>query len=320
MNPYLLYDGKGSNCRKESEARRKKIMSKKVQLIVGIVWVLLVLGGYLYYRHREDTRPVIGRPPEPATKKEAAPPTVAVTPPVTKETNEVAAKKPPVAEVLPVLRAGETLEYAANISKLNSTVASLKIVVGEQKTLAGKPTWHLQAFAHTENPYRMVFELDDQFDSYSETGPLTSMQYEMHLSERGQKVDSVQRMLPSNKDAAPAGLTAARVLPGTRDPLGMLHYLRNVDWEKTPEVRSPVYDGRKLYDVRARQINKSEIVTVPAGKYYASKIELRVLDNGVEMKDAHFLLYLANDDARTPVLVEAVLPIATARVELTNAK
>jgi hypothetical protein len=297
-----------------------KNMSKKVQLIMGIAWVLLVLGGYLYYRHREDRRPVIGRPPEPAAKREAATPTVTATPPAGKEANEAVVKRPPAAEVLPVLRAGETLEYAANISKLNSTVASLKIVVGEQKTLAGKPTWHLQAFAHTENPYRMVFELDDQFDSYSERGPLTSMQYEMHLSERGQKVDSVQRMLPSNKEAAPAGLTAARVLPGTRDPLGMLHYLRNVDWEKTPEVRSPVYDGRKLYDVRARRINKSEIVTVPAGKYYASKIELRVLDNGAEMKDAHFLLYLANDDAKTPVLVEAVLPIATARVELTKVK
>jgi hypothetical protein len=315
-----LYDGKGTNSRKESEARRKKIMSKKVQVIVGIVLVLLVLGGYWQYRLREDSRPVIGHAPESPAKKAAAPPLTGATPPATKEAHEAVVKKPAVAEVVPVLRSGETLEYAANISKLNSTVANLKIVVGEEKTLAGKSTWHLQAFAHTENPYRMVFELDDQFDSYSEKGPLTSLQYEMHLSERGQKVDSVQRMLPSNKEAAPAGLTAARVLPGTRDPLGMLHYLRNVDWEKTPEVRSPVYDGRKLYDVRARQINRSEIVTVPAGKYYASKIELRVLDNGAEMKDAHFLLYLANDDVKTPVLVEAVLPIATARVELTKVK
>jgi hypothetical protein len=60
-------------------------------------------------------------------------------------------------------------------------------------------------------------------------------------------------------------------------------------------------------------------VSVPAGNFNASKIEIHVLDNGVEMKDAHFLLYLANDAARTPVLVEAVLPIATARVELTKA-
>ncbi len=100
----------------------------------------------------------------------------------------------------------------------------------------------------------MVFELDDQFDSYSDAVTMTSLQYEMHLNERGQKVDSVQRMTASGNEPAPADATAARVLPGTRDPLGMMQYLRNVDWAKTPEVRSPVYDGHKLYDVRARRV------------------------------------------------------------------
>jgi len=40
----------------------------------------------------------------------------------------------------------------------------------------------------------------------------------------------------------------------------------------------------------------------------------------VEMKDASFTLYLANNAARTPVLLEAVMPFATARVELSKAK
>jgi len=165
----------------------------------------------------------------------------------------------------------------------------------------------------------MVFELDDQFDSYSETGNLTSLQYEMHLSERGQKVDSVLRLLPSLNDPAPPGMAAARVLPGTRDPLGMLQYLRGTDWSRSHEVRCPVYDGRKLYDVRAVLLSKSEHVSVMAGNYNATKIEIHVFENGAETKDAHFLLYLANDAVRTPVLMEAVLPVATVRVELTKA-
>jgi Protein of unknown function (DUF3108) len=190
----------------------------------------------------------------------------------------------------------------------------------EKRSVGAKSSWHLQAFAHTENPYRMVFELDDQFDSYSDAGTMTSLQYEMHLSERGQKVDSVQRMMSSFRDPAPDGASAARVLPGTRDPLGMLEFLRGVDWRRTPEVRSPVYDGRKLYETRAVLLGKSAKVTVPAGAFDAMKIEIHVIDNGTEMKDAHFLLYLANDATRLPVLMEAVLPVATARVELTKAK
>jgi hypothetical protein len=34
------------------------------------------------------------------------------------------------------------------------------------------------------------------------------------------------------------------------------------------------------------------------------------------MKDAHFFVYFASNDARTPVLLEAEMPFATARVAL----
>ena len=217
-------------------------------------------------------------------------------------------------------RSGETLDFSANVPKLNSVVANLRVKVGERQTVAGKDAWHLQAFAHTENPYRMVFELDDEFDSYSESSNLTSLKYEMHLNERGQKVDTVERMTPSSREPAPAHEVAARVLPGTRDPLGMLMYLRGVDWNATKEVKSPVFDGHKLYDVRAVVVGKSQSVSVAAGKYTATKIEIHVMDNGVEMKDAHFLLYLADGAERLPVLMEAVLPVATARVELVKVR
>ncbi len=303
----------------EKAARRKNNMSKNSWIVVVSGVLLVVLAGAWYFTRRSRELPVGPRSMEPSAKGAPVGPSVPTTPGGTKET-EAGASKKSVAESGPQLRSGESLEYAANVSKLNSTIANLKVLVGEQRSLSGKPVWHLQAFAHTENPYRMIFELDDQFDSYSEPTALMSMQYEMHLNERGQKVDSVQRLLSSMKETAPQGMMAARVSPGTRDPLGLLQYLRSVDWSKTPEVRSPVYDGRKLYDVRAVLVGKSEAVSVPAGKYNVSKIEIHVMDNGTEMKDTHFLLYLTNDPARTPVLMEAVLPIATARVELTKAR
>src|SRR4030095_2302758 len=211
---------------------------------------------------------------------------------------------------------GEVLEFTGSIAKV-SNVASLRLLVNGRKQIAGREAWHLQAFAHTQNPLRMVFELDDQFDSYSIPGDFASMQYEMRLSERGQKVQSVQRLTPTGREPAPSGMTGARVLPGTRDPLGTLQYLRSVDWAKASAVHGPVYDGRKLYEVRAQKIGSAE-VQVPAGNFSTSTIEVKVFDNGAEMKDAHFTLYLAKDEARTPVLLEAVLPFAAARVELTK--
>jgi uncharacterized protein DUF3108 len=209
---------------------------------------------------------------------------------------------------------GEALEFSGSVAKV-SNVASLRLVVSGRKPMAGKDAWHLQAFAHTQNPLRLMFELDDQFDSYSAPGDFASIQYEMRLSERGTKVNSIQRMTATGREPAGAEATQARVLPGTRDPLGMMQYLRSVDWTKTAEVHGPVYDGRKLYDVTAQKIGTAE-VEVPAGKFSTNTIEIKVFDNGAEMKDAHFTLYLAKDGARTPALLEATLPFAQARVEL----
>ena len=300
-------------------------MGKKVALVVAIMALLLVAAGLLYWKVGHPGSRITARPANPVASAPAGtgrgvgnakPGTPVAASPV--ETSERKGSVP--AEPGFTLRAGESLEFAANIAKLNSTIANLKIVTAEKRNFYGKKSWHLQAFAHTENPYRMVFELDDQFDSYSEAGSFASQQYEMHLSERGQKVDSVQRMVSSPVEPAPADATAARVPVGTRDPLGLLQYLRGIDWGKTPEMKSAVYDGRKFYEVRAVLLGKAEAVKVPAGDYTVTKIEIHVYEGGAEMKNAHFLLYLTNDAARIPVLLEAVLPVATARVELTKAK
>ncbi len=296
-------------------------MTRKTTVGIASLVVLGCAAGAFYYLRARGPQ----LPPEVVT---AEPPGFREAPPAEKPASAAAGKSaspadskkaaPPVDTGLP-LRAGEVLEYTANVSNLEN-VATLRLQVTGRGNFLGKRTWHLQAFAHTQNPLRMVFELDDQFDSYSDAGTLASLQYEMHLSERGQKVESIQRMTATGEEPASPEATEARVLPGTRDPLGMMQYLRNVDWTKTPEVRCPVYDGRKLYDVRAKLGPAAEKVNVPAGDYTTSKIGIRVFDGGVEMKDASFALYLANNAARTPVLLEAVMPFATARVELLKAK
>jgi hypothetical protein len=292
---------------------------------------LVILGcagaGYLWVRSQHAERTVF---PAEAPVSAPAPPLVNA-PPATVEPGASEARagsgeslaildgKKNIAEALLPVRPGEVLEYSASMSAVNN-ILTLRLQVCDRRSFLGKSAWHLQAFAHTENPLRMVFALDDQFDSYSDAASMISLQYEMHLNEKGQKVDSVQRMTATGKEVAPANVTEARVLAGTRDPLGMMQYLRTVDWTKTPEVRSPVYDGHKLYEVRARKMSGAEAVSVPAGKYDASKIAIHVFENGVESKDAQFSLYLANNAARTPVLIEAVIPVATARVELLKAR
>jgi len=290
-------------------------MNGKASVYVAVGVTLILTGAAFAWLHfrRGSEQPVISFTPiahatEPAKEAPAENPGT-----TSAAASSAVAAKPAAPEPFGP-PTGENLQFAASLAKVG-TVASLQLKVIDKKELNGKPAWHFQATAKTQNAMRLLFELDDRFDSFSEGNSFLGVQYEMRLSERGQKVLSIQRLTTTGKEPPPPGMSAAVVLPGTRDPIGMMQYLRSVDWDHTREVRSPVFDGRKLYDVRAKLIGTSE-VAVPAGRYTAATIDVRVFDNGAEMKDAHFTLYLARDDQRTPVLLQAVLPFAEARVEL----
>jgi hypothetical protein len=297
---------------------------------IGIIVIAVVAGGAYYFVHERSARAEKASPavaPVSAPAEAPAPPlpspAVVATSPATAPSgsaaSSAASKAAPAGDPGLPLKGGEVLDFTADVAKV-SNVATLQLQTAEKRNFLGKNAWHLQAFAHTQNPLRMVFELDDQFDSYSDASTMTSMQYEMHLSERGQKVTSVQHLTSTGRDSAPANAVQTHVLPGTRDPLGMMQYLRHVDWTKTQKVEGPVYDGHKLYDAIASLAGSGQSVTVPAGTFSADKVEIRVFDNGQEMKDAHFFVYFAKNDARTPVLLEAEMPFAAARVALKSVK
>jgi len=214
-------------------------------------------------------------------------------------------------------RAGETLQYQVAWATFTSA-ASVQLSVQERRDIFGWGTWHFRASAHTLNTVRSLFPIDDQFDSYTDTATLESRQYEMYLNEMGKKQDRMFHLLPQGE--APRGpVSRVIVLPGTRDPLGALYSLRGVDWQKTPEFRAPVYDGRDVYEIRARQDATEETVSVAAGKYSASRISIRLFQHDKEISGMKFSAWFAHNAARTPVLIQADLPFGNLRVELTSA-
>jgi hypothetical protein len=213
--------------------------------------------------------------------------------------------------------AGETLEYRVLFSKYSVNAARIETAIIDQRSFFGHPAWHFRATAHTMDTTRLLFPLDDQFDSYTSAGNLASLQYEMYLHEQG-KTQTARYRMTTDKDPAPPDVTALRVVPGTRDAIGFLYALRAADWQRAGDLKASVFDGHRLYDTVAHLETAQVIVTVAAGNFAASRIAIRLFDHGKELADTHFALWLANDAPRTPVLVEAEIPIGISRIELTH--
>jgi hypothetical protein len=214
-------------------------------------------------------------------------------------------------------RAGEILQYRVLFSKYGVNAAKVEISAVEQRNFFGHLAWHFRAAAHTMDTTRMLFAIDDQFDSYTSAANLFSLQYEMYLHEQGKEQTSLYRMT-TDADSAPEDVTALRVVPGTRDAIGFLYALRAADWTRVPELKAPVFDGRRLYDAVVRIDTPQGNVSVPAGNFPAIRLAIRLFDHGKELTDTRLWTWLAKDAAHTPVLVEADIPFGTARIELTS--
>jgi Protein of unknown function (DUF3108) len=223
----------------------------------------------------------------------------------------------PVKPVAMPFRTGETLNYRASWSAF-SNAASVQLSVPEQRDLFGYSTWHFRAQGHTVSPLRSLFTVDDQFDSYADQSTLESRQYETHLDELG-KIQNQIFHFTAPEQASRAPVPSVVVTPGTRDPLGTLYELRRVDWERTPEFHGTVYDGHDLYELTAKREIANDSVAVAAGTFSASRISADLSQHEKPVPGVHLIIWIANDAARTPVLMQAQLPFGNVRAELTSA-
>jgi Protein of unknown function (DUF3108) len=226
--------------------------------------------------------------------------------------------KPPVATAPAApFRNGESLTYSGAWVSV-SDVLAIQLNANDDRPYNAHPEWHFQARLQTKNPLHYVLPVDDHFDSYSAYTDFSGEQFEMHLNEGSKVENHILRIAPI-QTPLPAGTTQVQLLRGTRDALGFLYYLRTVNWLQTTEVRSPVFDGRKVYDVHATVVTPRSDLAVVAGKFTATGLSIRPYLNGKELTDTKITLWIAQDAARTPVLIELVLPFGSGRVELAQA-
>jgi hypothetical protein len=230
-------------------------------------------------------------------------------------TAKAAEAKPPKPVAMP-FHPDETLNFRVSWSAF-ANAAAVQMTVPEQRDLYGYSTWHFRAQVHTVSPVRSLFSVDDQFDSYTDRLTLGTRQYETHLDELGKVQDQMFRFTaPGQADRMPG--PSVIVPAGTLDPLGALYVLRHVDWVHTPEFGGTIYDGHDLYEFSAKRQTTGESTTVAAGSFTTTQVAIDLFQNQKPVAGVHLVAWVADNDSRTPVLLQAQLPIGNIRAELTS--
>lgn len=220
-----------------------------------------------------------------------------------------------LAPLIVPFRPGEILNYRLTWSVFLNA-ASVQLGVVEWRDFFNTPTWHLRANVRSQPPLRSLAEVDDQFDSYADTASLESRQYEIYLDELGDKQNTILQLVSTstpNKGQVPTVL----VKPHTRDPLAALYLLRTIDWKRTLEFHAPVFDGVDLYEMSAHVDSPSELISISGHHVNAIKISVHLFRNGQQSR-TKCSVWLSQDHARIPLLIEADVPYGRVRAELVS--
>lgn len=251
---------------------------------------------------------LLGVPLRPATFGFSAPEAVSL------QKHKTAAPKDSAKAAVVPFREGEQLEYRLSWATF-LTAATIHVDVVERRTLYGWEAWHFRATGSTDSPLRTLFVIDDEFDSYADAVTFAGHQYEMYLDELGRKDKNIMELTPQG--TVPRGTVASVIVPpATRDPLGFLESVRAYDWDRNPELRVAVFDGKKLYDIHAVREASEEQISAPGLSCAAVRLGIHVFEAGKELDHTKIQMWLQRDGARVPIAIQAELPLGTFRMEL----
>src|SRR5262249_37290965 len=146
---HVLYDGRYRGNGLFPGRVHTNTMSLRAQAgIIGFAALAVAAGAVFWVRaHSDRTHRALASAPESSAAKTAE--ELSRLPRTAEPELPTERRKSPPEPDSGILRSGEVLEYAADVSKLTN-VANLRLQVLERRDFLGKSAWHLQAFAHTE--------------------------------------------------------------------------------------------------------------------------------------------------------------------------
>ena len=213
-------------------------------------------------------------------------------------------------------RIGESLHYAAGFRLFAVGTTTMEVTRPDTTT----PDAALRITSRTETApiFDRLYRIRDRVELRLDPTNLALRRMERDIQEGRYRwrdttsVDLLSGIIITQGDT----LAAAGPI---HDPIGAIYYLRSLPLTVGDTVRLSIYDGRRLRRVDI-SVGGEELVKVPAGEFQCLVLRLAPLDSGPLTKvDGLLHLWLATDEARTPVRLEQQTRFGTMVLNLLEA-
>lgn len=217
------------------------------------------------------------------------------------------------ADNVPLLIAGERLEFRIRYGSMPAGYARLEV---ESCEGPGGELYRITSVARSNALVSLFFEVDDRVTAEIDAVTYQTRRFEKDLREGPFEKHVVFTCDPEG--VVRSGEKCLSPMPGTRDVLSALYYVRGLDLEVGQELEIDTFEGGKIYRACVKVIGEERVMT-PAGSFDCLVIEPEV-EEGIFGKAGRLVVWVTNDALKIPVLVKSKVSVGSFVAELVSAR
>ncbi len=215
------------------------------------------------------------------------------------------------------LAPGETLTYDVYWSILPAGTLTATLLSGQPGT---KIADQIKVSARSKGVVSLLFNVQNEFHAYFDPESLCSQRIVKKINEGGRHrdteivFDEARRMAilderDPTKPASPAKYAEHEIPACVHDIITAFYYLRRQPLEVGKEVRLPVNDGSKTYEVSV-EVQAREKIQTPLGERMAFRLEPKVF-GGLYKRKGRMLIWMSDDAVRLPLRIKAMITLGS---------
>jgi hypothetical protein len=223
------------------------------------------------------------------------------------------------AEVAPSLpfSPGETLTYDVtwSIFPAGEVTATLKQVDG-----SSPDTYEVITRAQSQGVVSLLYKVQNEFHSLFNPRTFCSQEIHKKVNEGSRHKDTrivfdgarhlaILDELDLSKPDAPPKHAENEIPACVTDVITAFYYVRGHPLHVGEQIRLPINDGAKTYDVSV-EVQAREQIQTPLGARFAFRVEPRVF-GGLYKRKGRMLIWFSDDEQRLPMRIKASMPVGT---------
>ncbi len=209
---------------------------------------------------------------------------------------------------------GETLRFSLQWGPVKAGTAVLAVEAIEQ--LGPHQCYRFASTARSLPFFSAFYKVDDRIESYSDTRTMRTRRTVKRIREGGYKLDQDIAWDHDNEVVRYADGATYDLVPGARDVLGAMYYVRTLPFAVGDSIPIDTHDNKKSYPLRI-DILREETIDTPVGRFRCWVVEPKLQTSGLFQRSGSLTVWLTHDEHRLPVMMQSKIKVGAVSAILT---